>query len=159
MVQAIMGEQIKIITTNKKARHDYHIHDTLEAGIVLRGTEVKSLRAGRCNLRDSYARVIRDEVWLIGMNISLYQNEGYVTHEPEAPRKLLLHRQEIRKLSRQVQEKGITLIPLKLYFKKGKVKVEIGLASGKRQYDKRKDIAERDQHREMKRLEKKYKIR
>ncbi|MCK6619364.1 MAG: SsrA-binding protein SmpB [Calditrichaceae bacterium] len=154
-----MSENIKIITSNKKAFHDYHISETVEAGMVLTGTEVKSLRAGRCNLKDSYAKVINDELWLIGMHISAYENEGYVTHDPEARRKLLLHRSEIRRLHRKVLEKGITLIPLKLYFKNGWAKVELGLASGKRQYDKRQDIAQRDQQREMKRLQKKYKVK
>ncbi|RMF59993.1 MAG: SsrA-binding protein SmpB [Calditrichaeota bacterium] len=154
-----MSENIKIVTTNKKARHDYHISETLEAGLVLTGTEVKSLRAGKCSLRDSYARIINDEAWIIGMHISEYANQGYVTHDPERRRKLLLHRYEIKRLQRQVQEKGVTLIPLKVYFKNGVAKVEIGLATGKRKYDKRKDIAEREQHREQKRLEKKYRIR
>lgn len=154
-----MSENIKIITSNKKAFHDYHISETVEAGMVLSGTEVKSLRAGRCNLKDSYAKVIKDELWLIGLHISPYENAGYVTHDPEARRKLLLHRSEIRRLHRKVMEKGITLIPLKLYFKKGWAKVELGLASGKRQYDKRQDIAQRDQQREMKRLQKKYKVK
>jgi SsrA-binding protein len=154
-----MRDNIKIVTTNKKARHDYHILETVEAGIVLKGTEVKSLRAGRCNLQDSYARIINDEMWLIGMHISAYENQGYVTHDPEARRKLLLHRSEIKRLHRQVLEKGVTLIPLKVYFKKGWAKIELGLASGKRQYDKRKDIAERDRQRELKRLEKKYKVK
>ncbi len=154
-----MSENIKIITSNKKAFHDYHISETVEAGMVLTGTEVKSLRAGRCNLKDSYAKVINDELWLIGMHISAYENEGYVTHDPEARRKLLLHRSEIMRLHRKVMEKGITLIPLKVYFKNGWAKVELGLASGKRQYDKRQDIAQRDQQREMKRLQKKYKVK
>lgn len=154
-----MSENIKIITTNKKARSEYDISDSLEAGIVLKGTEVKSLRAGRCNLKDSYARIRGNEAWLIGMHISPYENEGYVTHEPLRDRKLLLHKQEIKKLLRKVQEKGVTLIALKVYFKNGLAKVEIGLATGKRKYDKRKDIAQRDQQREIKRLEKKYKIK
>lgn len=154
-----MSDNIKIITSNKKARHDYHISETVEAGIVLKGTEVKSLRAGKCNLQDAYAKIINGEVWLVGMHISVYENQGYVTHDPEARRKLLLHRYEIKRLNRQVMEKGITLIPLKVYFKNGRAKVEIGLASGKRKYDKRADIAQRDQQREMKRLEKQYKIK
>ncbi len=154
-----MSDNIKIVTTNKKARHDYHIGETIEAGLVLTGTEVKSLRAGKCSLADSYARIIGDEAWIIGMHISEYKNQGYVTHDPERRRKLLLHRYEIKKLQRQVQEKGVTLIPLKVYFRNGVAKVELGLATGKRQYDKRKDIAEREQHREQKRLEKKYRIR
>ncbi len=154
-----MSDNIKLVTSNKKARYDYHINETIEAGIVLKGTEVKSLRAGRCNLQDAYARIIKNEVWLIGMHISTYENQGYVTHDPEAKRKLLLHRNEIKRLNRQIQEKGITLIPLKVYFKNGRAKVELGLASGKRKYDKRADIAQREQHREMKRLEKQFKIK
>jgi SsrA-binding protein len=150
---------IKIIATNKKARFDYHISETLEAGLVLKGTEVKSLRAGKCNITDSYCRIIKGEAWIIGMNIGKYENQGYVTHDPTAKRKLLLSREEIRKLHRKVMEKGITLIPLKVYFKNGWAKVEIGLASGKRKYDKRHDITQRDQQREMKRLEKQYRIR
>jgi len=154
-----MEENIKIITSNKKARHDFFISDTVEAGLVLQGTEVKSLRAGRCNLKDSYARIRDGEAWLIGMHISPYENEGYVTHDPERDRKLLFHKSEIRRLHRQVQEKGVTLVALRLYFKNGKAKVEIGIASGKRKYDKREEIAKRDQQREMKKLEKKYKIK
>ena len=152
-------DNIKIVTTNKKARHDYFISETIEAGLVLTGTEVKSLRAGRCNLADSYARFINEELWLIGMHISLYENAGYVTHDPEGRRKLLLKREELKKLHRKVLEKGVTLIPLKVYFKRGWAKVELGIASGKRKYDKRQDIAERDRQREMKRVEKKYKVR
>lgn len=157
--QSVVEENIKIVTTNKKARHDFFINDTVEAGLVLMGTEVKSLRAGRCNLKDSYARIQNGEAWLIGMHISPYQNEGYVTHDPHRDRKLLFHKSEIRRLNRQVQEKGVTLVALKIYFKNGKAKVEIGIATGKRQYDKRADIAKRDQQREMKKLEKKYKIK
>ncbi len=152
-------DQIKIVTSNKKARHDYHITETLEAGLVLSGTEVKSLRAGRCNLRDSYAKIINNEAWLIGMHISQYENAGYASHDPEARRKLLLNRNEIKKLHRKVQEKGVTLIPLKVYFKNGWAKVELGLASGKRKYDKREDLARRDREKELKRLEKKYKVK
>jgi len=154
-----MAEKIKIITTNEKAYHDYHIQETLEAGIVLVGTEVKSLREGRCNLKDSYARIKDGEVWLLGMHISPYRNAGYGNHDPERPRKLLLHKDEIVKLWRKVQEKGVTLIPLKVYFKKGLVKVELGVATGKRKYDKREAIAKREQEREMKRMEKRYRIK
>jgi SsrA-binding protein len=154
-----MENNIKIIASNKKARHDFFISGTVEAGLVLLGTEVKSLRAGRCNLKDSYARIKDGEAWLIGMHISPYEHEGYVTHHPGRERKLLLNKSEIKKLHRQVQEKGVTLVALRLYFKKGKAKVEIGLATGKRKYDKRQDIAQRDQQREIKKLEKKYKIR
>ena len=152
-------KHIKVVTQNRKAYHDYHILETIEAGIVLKGTEVKSLRAGRCNLKDSYARIKNGEVWLIGMHISPYENAGYASHDPFRERKLLLHKDEIRRLWRKVQEKGITLVPLKVYFKHGKAKVEIGLATGKRKYDKRADIARRDQERELKRLEKHYRIK
>ncbi|RQW03682.1 MAG: SsrA-binding protein SmpB [Calditrichaeota bacterium] len=154
-----MDENIKIITSNKKAFHDYQILDKLEAGLVLTGSEVKALREGRCNLKDSYARIRDGEVWLIGMNISQYRNATMGAHDPERQRKLLLHKDEIRKLHRQVMEKGVTLIPLKIYFRKGLAKVEIGVAAGKREYDKREAIAKREQERELKRLEKKYKIK
>jgi SsrA-binding protein len=154
-----MEEGIKIITTNKKAFHDYQILEKLEAGLVLTGSEVKSLRQGRCNIKDSYARIINGEAWLIGLNISSYADASYHDHEPERRRKLLLHKDEIKRLHRKVQEKGFTLIPLRLYFKKGVAKVEIGLATGKREYDKRQDIAKRDQERELKRMQKKYRIK
>jgi SsrA-binding protein len=154
-----MGEGIKIITSNKKAYHDYQILEKIEAGLVLTGTEVKSLREGRCNLKDSYARIRDGEVWLIGMHISPYKNAGYASHDPERDRKLLLHRDEIRRLHRKVQEKGVTLIPLRLYFKNGWAKVELGVAAGKRKYDKRQEIARREQERDMKRMEKKYRIK
>jgi SsrA-binding protein len=154
-----MSEDLKIITSNKKAYYDFTIQEKIEVGLVLTGTEVKSLREGRCNLKDSYARIRQGELWLVGMHISTYKNEGYVTHDPERERKLLLHKSEIKRLHRKVQEKGITLVPLKIYFKKGWVKAEIGLAIGKRQYDKRHDIARREQARDQKRLEKKYRIK
>jgi len=154
-----MSEEVQIITSNKKAYHDYHILEKIEAGIVLTGTEAKSLREGRANLKDSYARIMDGEMWLIGMHISPYKNEGYVTHEPERARKLLLHRDEIRRIYRKVMEKGVTLIPLRAYFKRGWAKIEIGIATGKKQYDKRQAIARREQHREMKRMEKKFKIK
>ncbi len=154
-----MAEGIKIVTSNKKAFHDYQILEKIEAGLVLTGTEVKSLREGRCNLKDSYARIRDGEVWLIGMHISLYKNAGYASHEPERDRKLLLHKDEIRRLHRKVQEKGVTLVPLKVYFKRGLAKVELGVAAGKRKYDKRQEIARREQERDLKRLEKKYRIK
>jgi len=154
-----MSENIKIITTNKKAFHDYQILEKIEAGLVLTGTEVKSLRAGRCNLKDSYARIRNGEAWLVGLHISPYQNAGYASHDPERDRKLLLHKAEIKRIHRKVQEKGFTLVPLRLYFKKGLAKVEIGLATGKREYDKRQEIARREQQREMKRMEKKFRIK
>lgn len=154
-----MDETVKIITSNKKARSEFNISEVIETGIVLLGTEVKSLRNGRCNLKDSYARIKNGEVWLVGMHISPYENEGYVTHDPLRERKLLLHKYQIKKLHRKVLEKGVTLIALKAYFKKGIAKIELGLATGKRKYDKREDIARRDQHREMKRLEKQFKVK
>ncbi len=154
-----MAEGIKIVTSNKKAFHDYQILEKIEAGLVLTGTEVKSLREGRCNLKDSYARIRDGEVWLIGMHISPYKNAGYASHEPERDRKLLLHKDEIRRLHRKVQEKGVTLVPLKVYFKRGLAKVELGVAAGKRKYDKRQEIARREQERDLKRLEKKYRIK
>ncbi len=154
-----MDEGIKIITTNKKAFHDYQILEKLEAGLVLTGSEVKSLRQGRCNIKDSYARIMNGEAWLIGLNISSYSDASYHDHEPERRRKLLLHKDELKRLHRKVQEKGFTLIPLRLYFKKGVAKVELGLATGKREYDKRQDIAKRDQERELKRMQKKFRIK
>lgn len=138
----------KNITTNRKAQHDYFIHNSYEAGIVLVGTEVKSLRQGKANLVDSYAIVKNGEVWLLNANINVYDQGSYNNHNPVRERKLLLNKSEIRKLNRAVQEKGYTLIPLRMYFKDGKAKVELGIASGKKQYDKREDIAKRDMQRE-----------
>jgi SsrA-binding protein len=154
-----MNDKLKIITTNKKALYEFHIIEKIETGIVLIGSEVKALRAGQCNFKDSYARIRDGEAWLIGMNIGSYKNAGYSAHEPERQRKLLLHKDEIKRLHRKVLEKGVTLIPLKIYFKKGIAKVEIGIATGKKEYDKRASIARRDQEREIKRMEKKYRIR
>jgi len=141
----------KNITVNRKASHDYFIQQTFEAGIVLVGTEIKALRLNRANLIDSFATIINGEVWLINANISVYDQASYNNHDPLRKRKLLLNRSEIRKLNKAVSEKGNTLIPLRLYFSGGKVKVELAIASGKRQYDKREDIAKRDLNREMQR--------
>ncbi|RMD89203.1 MAG: SsrA-binding protein SmpB [Calditrichaeota bacterium] len=141
----------KIITTNRKARHDYEILETMEAGIVLQGTEVKSLREGRANLKDSYATVKDGEVFLLNAHISPYKHGNINNHEPTRTRKLLLNKKEIRRLIGKVQEKGLTLVPLKMYFKNGKVKVELALARGKKIYDKRKDIAKRDAELEIRR--------
>lgn len=138
----------KNITVNRKARHEYSILQTYEAGIVLLGTEVKSLRQGKANLVDSYANLVNGEVWLIGAHISVYEQGNINNHEPTRNRKLLLNRSEIRKLIGKVKEKGLTLIPLRLYFRNGKVKVELALAKGKKVYDKREAIAERDRRRE-----------
>ena len=138
----------KNIVTNRKAQHDYFIHNSYEAGIVLVGTEVKSLRQGKAALVDAYAIVKNGEVWLLNANINVYDQGSYNNHNPVRERKLLLNRSEIRKLNRAISEKGYTLIPLRMYFKDGKAKVEIGLASGKKKYDKREDIAKRDMQRE-----------
>ena len=138
----------KNIVTNRKARYDYFIHNSYEAGIVLVGTEVKSLRQSKVALVDSYALIRNGEVWLINANINVYDQGSYNNHNPVRDRKLLLNRSEIRKLARAVLEKGYTLIPLRMYFKDGKAKVELGVASGKKQYDKREDIAKRDMQRE-----------
>ena len=145
------GAGIKIVSENRKARHDYHIHETFEAGIVLTGTEVKSLRAGKANLKDSYARIENGEVFLQQMHISPYDQGNRFNHEPLRPRKLLLHRQEINRLLGKTREKGFSLVPLKVYFARGKAKVELALASGKKLYDKRQDLAERDAKRDMER--------
>jgi len=138
----------KNIVTNRKALHDYFIHQTYEAGIVLVGTEVKSLRQNKAALVDSYATIRNGEVWLIIANINVYDQGSYNNHDPLRDRKLLLNKNEIRKLSRAVSEKGYTLIPLRMYFKNGKAKVELAIASGKKKYDKREDIAKRDMQRE-----------
>lgn len=136
------------IAENRKALHDYHILDTYEAGVALLGTEVKSIREGRVNLRDSFARIEKGEVWLYNVNISPYSHRGYADHEPLRQRKLLMRREEIRKLVGQTAEKGMTLVPLRLYFKNGRVKAAIGLAKGKKDYDKRETIKRREIDRE-----------
>jgi SsrA-binding protein len=145
------AEEEKNITVNRKARHEYAIIQTYEAGIVLQGTEVKALRAGKANLVDSYATLKNSEVWLIGAHISEYSQGNINNHIPTRDRKLLLNKSEIRKLIGKVKEKGLTLIPLRLYFKSGKVKVEIALAKGKKEYDKRETIAKRDFQRDQER--------
>ena len=138
----------KSIAENRKAFHDFHILDTLEAGIVLQGTEVKAIREGSVNLRDSFARVESGEVWLYNVHINPYSHRGYADHAPTRRRKLLLHRQEIRKLIGKTVERGMTLVPTRLYFKNGHVKVTIGLAKGKRAHDKRETIKRREAERE-----------
>jgi len=146
----------KLITNNRKARHDYHILDKVEAGIVLHGTEVKSLRDGRANLKDSYASLKDEEIFLYNLHISPYSHGNINNHDPVRVRKLLLHKKEIKKLIGKTQEKGLTLVPLRLYFKRGKAKVELALAKGKKSYDKRQDIAKRDADRDMKRALKEH---
>ena len=142
---------IKLVAQNKKAYHDYFIEETLEAGIVLTGTEVKSIRAGRVNLRDSYAAVEKGELFLIGVHISPYEQGNIHNHDPLRTRKLLVHAGEIRRLFGKAQVAGYTLIPTKLYFKDGRAKIEIGLAKGKATYDKRQTLAKKEADRDMER--------
>ena len=137
-----------VIARNRRARHDYHIEDVVEAGIVLTGTEVKSLRAGRASLTDGFAQITDGELWLMGVHIPEYTLGTWTNHEPRRPRKLLLHRREIDKLASQIAERGLTIVPLSLYFRDGRVKVELALARGKRSYDKRQDLARREAARE-----------
>ena len=141
----------KVIASNRRARHDYAIEDVFEAGLVLTGTEVKSLRAGRASLTDGYGLITDDEAWLHGVHIPEYTQGTWTNHEPRRVRKLLLHRKEIERLARSTQERGLTLVPLSLYFKDGKAKIELGVARGKRTYDKRQDLAKRDAAREVER--------
>jgi SsrA-binding protein len=146
----------KVIAINRRARYDYFIEDEYETGIVLKGTEVKSLRLGKANIKDAYARVVNGEVFVYQLHIGPYPFAYYGNHEPLRTRKLLLHRQEIKRLYSKVNEKGHTLVPLKLYFKGGKVKLSLGLVKGKRQYDKRESIKRRDEKRDLDRARKQY---
>ena len=138
----------RIITDNRKAYHDYHVLETMEAGVALLGTEVKAIREGRVNLRDSFARIDSGEVWLMNVHISPYSHSGYARHDERRQRKLLLHRHEIRKLTGRVAEKGLTLVPLQMYFKDGRVKVSLALVKGKQAHDKRETIRRREVDRE-----------
>jgi SsrA-binding protein len=140
---------VKTVTENRKARHEYHILETFEAGIALFGTEVKSLRAGKANLQDSFARVENAELMLYNMHISPYEQGNQFNHEPKRTRRLLMHKYEITRLLGKTREKGLALIPLKVYFKNGMAKVELALAKGKKLYDRRDDIAAKDAKREM----------
>lgn len=142
-----MGE--KVVTVNRKARHEYHILESYEAGIALKGTEVKSLRAGKANLQDSFARIENSELILYNMHIARYEQGNRFNHEPKRPRKLLMHKREIMRLLGKTQEKGLTLVPLKVYFNNGRAKVELALVKGKKVYDKREAIKARDARREM----------
>lgn len=142
----------QVIAQNRRARHDYAIEDTYEAGVVLTGTEVKSLRAGRASLVDAYGRIKDGEVWLEGAHIPEYTQGSWTNHEPRRPRKLLLHAAEIARLVGKTRESGLTLVPLSLYFKDGRVKVELALARGRRSYDKRQALAERQAGREIARV-------
>src|SRR5437763_2162982 len=143
---------VKIITVNRQAYHDYYIERTIEAGIALKGTEIKSIRDGKVNLRGSYAIVRNGELWLENAHIAVYEHGNRYNHEPIRNRKLLLHRREINQLASRVETKGLTLIPLKLYLKGGKAKIELGLGRGKKLYDKREAIAERDAKRDIERI-------
>lgn len=141
----------RLIANNKKAYHDYFIEETYEAGIALHGTEVKSLRMGKCSIKESFVRIEKEEVFIYGMHISPYEKGNIFNKDPLRVKKLLLHKGEIRKMKGKIAEKGYTLVPLKVYFKGRLVKVEIGLAKGKKLYDKRQDIAKKDQRREAER--------
>lgn len=145
------NSSIKIICENRKARHDYFIHESFEAGIALVGTEVKSMRAGKANLKDSFARIKNNEIFIDNMHISPYEQGNIFNHDPLRIRKLLMHKAEIIKLAAKINEKGFTLIPLKAYFSKGKVKIELGLATGKKNYDKRQALAEKAAKRDVER--------
>lgn len=140
---------VKVVATNRKAGRDYYLEDRFEAGLVLLGTEIKSIRAGSVNLSDGYVQARDGELWLVNVHIAPYDPSGRAGHEPRRPRKLLLHRREINRLISRVQERGYTIVPVQMYLKAGRAKVEIALARGKRKYDKREAIAKRDAQREM----------
>ncbi len=150
------NEARKLIANNKKAYHDYFIEEHIETGIALHGTEVKSMRMGKCSIKESFIRIEKGEVFVYGMHVTPYEKGNIFNKDPMRVKKLLLHKYEINKLSQKIAEKGYTLVPLEVYMKEGKVKVEIGLAKGKKLYDKRADIAKKDQRRE---AEKEFKIR
>jgi len=152
-------EPIKIIAENRKARHNYFIDDRFEAGMVLKGTEVKALRMGRCNLKDAYARIKNGEIFLRQVHIGEYPFAYYDNHDPLRPRKLLLHKHEIMRLYAKVNEKGLALIPLRVYFKNGKAKVTLAVARGKRKYDKRETIRRRDEKRDLDRQRRHYGVK
>ncbi len=149
-------EERKLVANNKKAYHDYFIDESYEAGVALHGTEVKSLRMGKCSIKESFVRIENGEVFVYGMHVSPYEKGNLFNKDPLRVKKLLLHKYEINKLAGRVAEKGYTLVPLQVYFKEGKVKVEIGLARGKKLYDKREDMAKKDAQRE---IEKEFKNR
>ena len=150
---------IKTVATNRKAYHNYHIQDSVEAGIVLTGTEIKSIRAGRVSLGDAYVRPEAGELWLVNAHIARYEASSYLSHEPRRPRKLLLHRKQIESLTSKVLERGFTLVPVKLYIKDSIAKVEVALAKGKKLYDKRESIARRETQREIGQAIRRQKLR
>ena len=144
-------EELKTVAQNRKARHDYFVEESFECGLELRGTEVKSIRLGKCNLKDSYASVEKGEMWVHGMHISPYEKGNIFNTDPMRPKKLLMHKAEIRKLEQAIMQKGLTLVPLSVYLKQGRMKLQLGLCKGKKNYDKRDDIAKRDAEREIER--------
>jgi SsrA-binding protein len=148
-MKTITEEGIKVVATNRKARHEYHIDETIEAGIVLTGTEIKSIRAGHISLQEAYITAKGDEMWVVNMHISPYDPGHREQHDPIRPRKLLMHHREIVNWADDIQRKGYTVIPLRLYLKRGRAKMEIALAKGKKLYDKRQDIAKKDAQRRM----------
>jgi SsrA-binding protein len=147
-----MSEDITIVASNRKARHEFSIEESLEAGMVLHGTEVKSLREGKVNMSDAFCIVQGDEMMLLNCHISPFKHGGHFNHEAVHPRKLLLHRKEIEKWREATEQKGYTIVPLKIYFKSGRAKIEIGLAKGKKLFDKRSDIADRESKRRLERV-------
>ncbi len=149
----------KVVATNKKAYHDFFVEDTIEAGIVLAGTEVKSIRLGRVNLKDSYAHIRNNEIFVVGMHISPYQKSGFGSLDSKRVRKLLLNKREILKLKSATEQKGYTLIPLRMYFKSALIKVEVGLCKGKQLHDKRATIKEKEERRNVERLKKEYNVK
>lgn len=149
-------EAMKLVANNKKAYHDYFIEETIETGIVLHGTEVKSMRMGKCSIKEAFIRIEKGEVFVYGMHVSPYEKGNIFNKDPLRVKKLLLHKAQINKLTGSIAEKGYTLVPLQVYFKDGRAKVEIGLAKGKKLYDKRQDIAKKDQKRE---VEKEFKMK
>jgi SsrA-binding protein len=142
----------RVVTTNRKARHDYHVLESLEAGIALTGTEIKSVRQAAVNLSEGFAQLRNGEIWLVGVHISPYKEGSYANVDPMRDRRLLLHRKEIRKLAAKLADKGTTLVPLKMYFKGNKAKLQLGLCRGKREYDRREDIRTRDAERDLRRI-------
>ena len=151
-----MKEAMKLVANNKKAYHDYFVDEKYETGLVLHGTEVKSLRMGKCSIKEAFIRIEDGEVWIYGMHVSPYEKGNIFNKDPLRPKKLLMHKAEINKLLGKVKEKGITLVPLQVYFRDGRAKLEIGLCRGKKLYDKRNDIAKRDMQRE---AEREFKVR
>ena len=153
-----MSDKIKILAKNKRAYFEYHIDDKYEAGIVLKGTEVKSIRAGKFNFKDAYVKIKDSECWLVNFHISHYKDSGYATHDPDAQRKLLLHKMEIFRLYKKSEQEGFTIVPLSVYLVQGLIKIELGVAKGKKLHDKRATIRDKDLDREMQRMGKNIKL-